>query len=339
MPHLSICIPSKRGFAASKRAIGEALTVAEARDAVVVISDNSGDAEKRAYWRDRSPRIRYHESSAQTAFQNFLASVAAADTEFVMVFGDDDGISVDPSIATVDLASLPADFMGVRPRTEVLVTGHGVVREKTFGIDELTPTGRIREYSMKAMGDNSAFYSIFRRRPYHDLMDLFVNRHPIKGSFIDWAMALALFSYGRMAYDPGLVYRYNADQWASFDKTKARNEEIFAAAGLPAHTDLYQPLLMMLDLFVFVARPGTPLSREEALDAIAVTAGDIMNGFLNDVTRRPEKFSPRMRYLVELAQAEMDAFARFQLGLVMIDDLKPGLKDDYLQFFNDVMKP
>ncbi len=338
MPLLSICMPTKRNLEASRRAILEALAVAEARDAVLVLSDNSGDAAKRAYWENRSPRIVYHLSEAPSAFHNFLEAVTVATTPFILVLGDDDGLRVDPSIIPVDLATLPADFMGVRPLTEVHVTGHGVVRRKDFGIEELTPTGRIREFSQKSGGDNSAFYSIFRRDVYRDLLKLFVERHPIRANFIDWAFSLALFSYGRMAYDPGLIYAYNADQWASIELTKARNREIFAAAGLPEHTDLYQPLLMAVDLFIFVARPGTPLTREDALNAISVTAGDVMNGFLNQVTREPEKYPQRLRYLVELALPETDAFARFQLGLVMLDDLKPGLKDAYAAFFQSTMQ-
>lgn len=337
MPLLSICLPTKRPFSTSRNAIEQALVVADLRDSLVVLSDNSGDPEKRAYWENRSPRIVYHPSKAGSALENFLEAVSVADTPFVLALGDDDGVSVDPHHPAVDLGGLPADYMGVRPLTHVHITGHGVLRKKDFGIDGLTPTERIREFSRKAGGDNSAFYSIYRREPYRDLLKHFVEHHPVKANFIDWALSLALFGYGRMAYDPGLIYHYNADQWASPEKTKAKNAEIFEAAGLPPHTDLYQPLIMAIDLFVFVARPGTPLTREDALDAVTVTAGDVMNGFINTVMREPEKYPERIRYLSQLVQAETDAFARFQLGLLMLEDLKPGLKDAYVDYFRSTM--
>lgn len=337
MPLLSICVPTKRPFSTSRSAIEQALAVADARDALVVVSDNSGDPQKRAYWQNRSPRIIYHGSKAGSALENFLEAVRVADTPFVLALGDDDGLSVDPHHPALDLADLPADYMGVRPMTHVHITGHGVLRIKDFGIAGLTPTERVREYSQKAGGDNSAFYSIYRREPYRDLLQHFVEHHPVKANFIDWALSLALFGYGRMAYDPGLIYHYNADQWASLEQTRTKNAEIFAEAGLPPHTDLYQPLLMAIDLFVLVARPGTPLSREEALDAVSVTAGDVMNGFLNTVMREPEKYPDRVRYLTQLAQAEADAFDRFQLALLILDDLKPGLKDAYVNYFRSTM--
>lgn len=333
MSLLTLCMPSNRNLEGSRRAIEQALAYCEARDAVLVISDNSDDAEKQAYWRGRSPRIRYLTSSGTDALTNFLASVTAADTPFILQIGDDDGLSIDPAQPAFDLSGLPADFMGVRVKTLVEITGHGIVRTKEFSIDAATPGERILEYSRKAEGDNSAFYSIFRREPYLNMMRLFQDHHPIKGGFIDWAMSLSLFAYGRMAYDPSTIYHYNADQWAGQERVEKKNLELFAAAGLPPHTTLFQPLLMALDVFIFVGRPGTPLSREAALNAISMASGGMLEGFLGAVTRNPDSYSETIRYIVDLAKAETDSFARFQLGLVMVDQLKPGLKDGYVAFY------
>nr|WP_316654635.1 hypothetical protein [uncultured Gellertiella sp.] len=333
MSQLSLCMPTNRNFARSKQAISEALAYCEARDAVLVLSDNSGDAEKQAYWRDRSPRIRYLTSSGTDAFTNYLASVMAATTPFILQIGDDDGIGIDPDVAPVDLAGLPADFIGVRPRTEVLVTGKGVVWEQTFSIDADTAAARVIEYCDKARNYNCAFYSIFRREPYTELMQLFASHHPTRGSFTDWALALALFAYGRAAYDPGTIFRYNADQWSDGARIAAKNIALFEAVGLPPETRLYQPLLMALDLFIFVCRPGTPLSPQQALEATGIAAGPILNGFLNQVVTRPQDYSETLRYLVDLAREEKEAFGRFQLALVMVDQLQAGLKDRYVSFY------
>ncbi|MBB4066930.1 hypothetical protein [Gellertiella hungarica] len=333
MSLLSICMPSNRNLAASRKSIEAALAFAEARDAQLIVADNSEDAEKAAWWQGRSDRLHMLDTRGKAVFDNYLATIMAAQTPFILQLGDDDMIGIDASVPSFDLATLPDDFMGVRPRTELTVTGQGVVRSKTFSIDSPTPSGRIREYSEKAKGDNSAFYSIFRREPYLGLMRLFGNHHPIKGGFADWAMALALFAYGRMAYDPSIIYQYNADQWSTPEKTAARNLQLFQDVGMPPHTTLFQPLLMTLDVFTFVARPGTPLSREEALDAMSVIGGEMLNGFLNQVVRQPKDYSEKIGYLAELARAETDAFARFQLALIMVDDLKPGLKDAYVRFY------
>lgn len=333
MPLLSLCMPSNRDLAGSRASIEAALAFAEARDAELLISDNSGDPAKEAHWRGRSPRIRYATSSGTTAFGNFLAALLMAETPFILNLGDDDSIGVDTSITPLDLAGLPADFMGVRPRTEVTVTGRGILRTKEFGIEEMTPSGRMREYFLKCGNDNCGFYSIYRREPYTNLIRLFAEKHPIKGDFIDWAMAFTLFAYGRMAYDPSIIYRYNYDQWATSAGIAEKNQRMFAAAGLPADTERFQPLLMALDMFVFLTRPGTPLTREQALDAVAMVAGDILNGFTNQVIREPQNYSEKMRYLVELARQEQNAFGRIQLGMIMVDELKPGLKDAYVAYY------
>ena len=334
MALLTICMPTRRDFAQSRAAIEAAVDFADAYGAEVVLSDNSGDPEKKAYWESRSPRIRYVPSTAPTAFDNFLHSVKAAATPFILQLGDDDSIAFSRAIRPVELASLPDDVMGVRPLTEVTVTGAGVVRRKEFGISQTTPSGRIREYSEKAAGDNSALYSVFRREVYTSLLELFALHHPTKGSFTDWAMALALFAYGRMIFDPSIIYRYNADQWSDQTKIAERNEELYRAAGIPPELgDSYQPLLMALDLFIFVTRPGTPLDRDGAIDAASIVAGDVLNGFLNQVARKPQDYTEKLRYLADLAGKEQNAFNRFQLGLIMADELKPGLKDAYVRYF------
>lgn len=333
MPLLSICMPSNRDLAGSRASIEAALAFAEARDAELVISDNSGDPAKEAHWRGRSPRIRYATSSGTTAFENFLATLLMARTPFILNLGDDDGIQIDSAVTPCDLSGLPADFMGVRPKTELTVTGVGIVRTKEFAIEALTAPERIREYFHKCGQDNCGFYSIYRREPYTNLIRLFAEKHPIKGDFVDWAMAFTLFAYGRMAYDPSIVYRYNYDQWATAAGIAEKNQRMFAAAGLPADTEKFQPLLMALDMFVFLARPGTPLTREQALDALAVVGGDILNGFINQVIRNPGDYSEKMRYLVELATQEQDTLGRMQLGMIMVDELKPGLKDAYVAFY------
>ncbi len=334
MALLSLCMPSNRNLAGSRAAIEGAIAFAEARDAELVISDNSGDVDKEAYWRDRSPRIRYQTASGTTAFQNFLATIVAARTPFVLQLGDDDAIGLDASIPAYDLAQLPADYMGVRPKTELTVTGHGVVRLKQFGIEGETAVERMLEYSRKSEGDNCGFYSIYRREPYLNLIRLFSEKHPIRGDYIDWAMAFALFAYGRMAYDPGIIYRYNADQWSSRAKVIEKNQQIFAAAGLPEYTEKYQPLLMTLDLFVFLMRPGTPLDRTQAVDAVSLVAGHFLNAFTNQVIRNPEQYSEKTRYLVELATKDPDAMNRLHIAMLMVDELKPGLKDAYVQYFH-----
>lgn len=333
MTLLSLCMPSNRKFEASRRSIETALEYCAARDAFLVVADNSGDAEKREYWSSHPSRLTYLNTDGFDVGRNFLAAIGAAETPFVMMMGDDDEIAFNEQIQPVDLASLPVDHLGVRPLTQVFLTGRGVVRVQEFGLVENDPVGRIMEYSKLAGGDNSAFYSIFRREPYADLMQLFADHHPTRGAYCDWAQVTALFAYGKMAYDPSTVFKYNKDQWSNIQKIEKQVVRLFVEAGLPADSEKYDALLRFLDLFVFLSRPRSPLAATESQEALAFLSGAFFNIYLRQVKQSPEKYSETMRYLADLALEEVDMMSRFHIALVMADNIKPGLKNGYIEFY------
>lgn len=337
MPFLTLCMPSNRDLENSRAAIESAVAYCEARDALLVVADNSGDPAKRAFWQNRSPRIRWHETPGTDANANFIAALSAADTEFVMLMGDDDQIASDPAVPLFDFAALPADFMGVRPKTQVFSSRRGVFREKTFSIGAAMPGERMVEYNEACGGDNSAFYSIFRREPYLGLMRFYTERHPTKGGYCDWALSLTLFAYGRMAYDPGTIFRYNYDQWSTTDQLEAKTRDIYRKAGLPEDAKRFEMLLMFLDVYVFLARRDSPLSRDEALNGLTAAAHLIMNGFIRRVDEAPAAYDETIRYIVDLARAERDIDSRFQLGVAMTEYVQPGLKDRYVAFYHQAL--
>lgn len=333
MTMLSLCMPSNRKFEASRRAIETALAYCAARDAFLVIADNSGDTEKREHWSRHSSRLTYLITDGLDVGQNFLAAIDAAQTPFVMMMGDDDEIEFNPQLQTVDLASLPVDHLGVRPMTQVVMTSRGVVNVQKFSISGSDPAARIREYIKAAGGSNSAFYSIFRKEPYLALMELFNKHHPTKGGYCDWVQVIALFAYGKMAYDPSTIFKYNMDQWSSMDMIQQQGTRLFVEAGLPADAKKYEGLLQFLDLFVFLSRPRSPLSEEDAQNARAFLSLDYFTIYLNFVKETPEKYSKTMKYLTDLALKELEVDTRFHIALMMADDIKPGLKNGYIEFY------
>ena len=337
MPFLTICMPSNRDLEKSRAAITSALAYCEARDALLVVCDNSGDAAKQAAWEGASPRLIYRQTPGTDANANFLAALRTAETEFVLLMGDDDEIRSDPDVPLFDFAALPADFMGVRPKTEVFSSRQGVFRVKSFSILAEQAGDRLIEYNEACDGDNSAFYSIFRREPYVALMGFYTDKHPTKGGYCDWALSLSLFGYGRMAYDPGTVFRYNYDQWETTALLDDKTRDIYSKAGLPADAKRYEMLLMFLDVFIFLARRDSPLAPEQALHGLTVAAGMMLNGFIRRVDAAPHLYDESIRYIVDLAREERDIGSRFQLGLAMTEYVQPGLKDRYVAFYKLAM--
>lgn len=338
MMQLSIFMPSNRDFAQSRQAIETALAYCEARDAILILADNSGDDAKQAHWKDRFARLRYLDTTGRDGSGNFMAALREADTPFVLPMGDDDEIRLDPAAPPLDLAALPADHIGVRPVTEVWAPDKGVLRIKDFSITAATPAERILEYNDAAQGDNSAFYSIFRRDPYLDLMELFNRHHPTKAGYCDWGLVMALFSYGKMALDRATVFRYNSTVWADAEASARKNIRLYTDAGLPAEALKYSALLLYLDLFVFIAFPKAPLTPAERMNAIAMLGG-ALTPFLHAVRNAPDEHGETMRYLAELAEQEQDAMGRFHIALVMANQIQEGLKDRYLAYYSQAMAP
>ena len=124
-------------------------------------------------------------------------------------------------------------MIGVRPVTQIWTLADGVRQTERFPLIETTPGGRLFEYSRKARGNNSSYYSIFRSAPFLSLMRLFVEEHPTKGGYIDWAICLALFASGRVLHDPSLVYRYDLGRWAEAESLRQTKAKLFTDAGLP----------------------------------------------------------------------------------------------------------
>jgi hypothetical protein len=337
MSLLTICMPSKRTLEGSRPSIDSAYAFCKARGAVAVVADNSGDPEKAAYLATLAPFVIRVESSAPDAVANFTFAIGQATTPFVMLMGDDDFLHHLPGRPSIDLSTLPADHVGVRPMTEVFIPDKGTIRRKEFAIANSDPAGRIHEYLGVAGGDNSAFYSIFRREPYLSLLDLFNAAHPTRGAYCDWSQVEAMFSCGKMAYDGSILFRYNFHQWSTPELIAESDRKLYTSAGLSEDSNRYMVLLRYLDTFIMVARAGSPLGRSRALDAAQRGVTPFMEGFVRTVRQHPENYDAEFRYLVDMAAASGDHMEKLQIAFLMADRVKPGLKDGYVSFFRAAM--
>lgn len=337
MPELSICMPSHRNLADSRQAIESAIAYCDARDAILIVSDNSGDAEKQAWLEGLSPRLVYIDSASTSATENMLTSLDAASTPFVLPMGDDDQILSVPGETAVDLASLPFDYVGVLPVSEPFSGRHGALGRKAFSLTEEESGERIAKYVAEARGNNSCYYSIYRRDVFVALTHLFLEHHPTKGSYCDWALSLALVSYGKMAHDPSTVFRYNMDNWDSAEKVADMYAGLFRNAGLPDGAEKYERLLMFLDLFVLATRAGSPLSQEQRQKVGKDVVNRMLGEFIRQVADAPESYDGTIRHLATMALEETNSFTQFQIGMMMADRVQPGLKDRYVHFVKQAM--
>ncbi|MCM2293733.1 glycosyltransferase [Allorhizobium sp. BGMRC 0089] len=331
MPALTLCMPSRRPLAEARASIDSALAFCEARDALLVISDNSGEAEKRAALEQISPRLIWLESQAENAFANMFNAVSAATTPFIMLIGDDDAIVADEGIEAVDLDDIPFDHIGLLPVIETFGPDGQTVATRAFALEDETAAERMFAY-LSFVTDNAAFYSIFRREIWLSVMDLFLRHHPTKGAYADWALTLSLFSSGKMGKDDTIRYRYNASRWQTAEQVETMRASLLKEAGLPEMAMHFETLLLFLDVFVLVNRVGSPLSIDERQQLGKHTVNRLLGAFVQKVAETPALYGEDILQLAEMVLDEKDSFTQFQLAMLMAERLQPGLKDKYIAF-------
>jgi len=332
MAELTICMPSRRPLDGSRAAIDSALAFCEARDALLIVSDNSGDAAKKAHLKALSPRLTYIESDSDSAYANMFRAVEAASTPFIMPMGDDDAILFDPAASALDLDDLGFDYIGVLPTTESFVPGAEQSHVQGFSLEQDNAGERLIAYIQNSPINNAGFYSILRREVWLSTMDLFLRAHPTKAGSSDWALTLSMFSAGKMAHDPSICYRYNAEKWAGAAQIETTIRDIMVEAGLPEEAVRYQTLFLFLDVFVLINRVGSPLSIDERQRLGKLTVNHFLGAFIKEVADNPTLYAEGITGLAEMALDETDSFSQFQLAVLMGERLKPGLKDKYVAF-------
>jgi hypothetical protein len=335
---LSILLPSNRKLADSRRSIETALAFCEKRDAMLIVSDNSRDPEKRELLKNASPRLRYIEPPDTTLHTNLRSVFAAADTEFVMMMGDDDELFVSPKDEPLDLGRVPPDCIGVRPLIAVMNSEGRVMRVKDFSILDQMPGARIMRYNDSAGGDNAAFYSIFRRKPYTDLMLFYLDHHPLKAGFCDWALASVMFSFGRLPYDPGIVFKYNYHQWDRDEKLNAQIDGFYTAVGLPVTARRFKLLLLYLDIVILASHRGSPLDEAGKRDVMTTAGRPILDGLLKTIREDPEAFDDQTKAEAEALVVKLNVERQLEAGIDMADRIQPGLSERYRAFHRAAME-
>ncbi|MDO9418710.1 hypothetical protein [Pararhizobium sp.] len=337
MPLLSICLPSNRNLKDSLVAIESALAYADAVDCLVILSDNSGDPEKRVYFEGRSPRLTYLIPPDDSAMTNMMNTLKAVTTPFLMPMGDDDEIYKVEGEERFDLEALPMDFIGVRPQTQIWTRSNGVLQTERFTIDADGSDERILEYNLKACGNNSIYYSVFRSDYFRPLLNIFEQAHPTQGGYCDWALCFTLFAGGKMAYDPATLYRYDFGRWAEKDSAEEARLKLFRTVGLPEKAEDFSSLLTFADLHVFLMLGSLPLTTDQRSAALVMNCRIALSTFLRKVRDEPEKYDEISRYLAGMIEENPNVDNAFQISVMLMDSIQPGLKDRYVSFYQQAI--
>lgn len=327
----SVCMPSNRDFANSRRAIETSLAFCEMRGGLLIVSDNSRDPEKARHWSGASEHLIFLGDAPENSGENALNVLRAAKTPFLLPIGDDDELLFDAQKTPIDLSTLGEDYVGVKPLTEIFSDGRGTINQRAFSLEEDRPGQRLRQFWALNGGDNTAFYSFFRTEAYMALQEFFLANHPTRGVFSDWQLSMALIVQGKLAFDPSVVYRYNIEAWYSAEQIAEKARESYLAVGLPYDFEKYRLLIRAMDLFVFVGRRGA-LSRTDTYDVQSQEVGDMLNLAMWEVVDSPNLYPAEALDLAQKGIAERNPALKFLLAASVLDTIIPGMKGRYIAF-------
>lgn len=332
---LSIGILSNRNFAASHEAIESAIHFCRKNKYQLVVSDNSGDAEKETKLRAlmQEENLRYIKSPACTMTENWFNTFNGTDGDFVLIMGDDDRIfSFGESPAFTDL---PKNVVGIRPNLVGYTEPAGISRLNFSPIQSPSAPDRIVEHLKTSNGANMGIFTFWRREIYKSIMDLWFLHYPTKGTYSDWAVMNGLVSSGNVILDPMSCYFYNLQNWvgdAAFIQSQI--EKAFIVSGLPAGASDYAIFFNAIDSFIFINRADSPLSAEERLPSAMFCLDLCLKQYIQNLPQNSKHVSGMKILKLSQKLAETDSLPKlFQLILDIIATIQPGLEDRYKTFY------
>ncbi|KAA3516816.1 hypothetical protein GOZ96_11115 [Agrobacterium vitis] len=332
MSQLSIVVPSRRSLVQSRFSLETAVICAEKLDAVLIVSDNSGDPAKAEWLQGLGGRVRYLHSSAEDAVANLVNALDHVATPFLMPFADDDAVYVLDGLPVGDLSSLPQDVIGVRPRTMIWRDDAGVADVVTANLDADGPSARIQQYVDTTGGNNALYYSIFRSQLFAGVLKTFNAHHPTRGAYCDWSFVAAFLCCGKVLHDPALIYCYDLGQWNSVATLETSFDTLLLQVGLPATARHYHEFLLFLDLHSLLGWRGLPFAPHDRGDGLQANIRFNLRVFCNRVARQPDLYPQEVKDAVVALGNSTDPETLFATILPVADSLRPGLAGEYRRY-------
>lgn len=338
-PLFSICIPTHRPLAQTRRSIQSAYDYCKRNNYGLSVSDSSQDEDKRAWLKEllQGPNMTHIDSPPCGMIQNWSQAFNATTTTFVMIMGDDDAIfEYDDG---PDYSNIPDDIAGVRPSILSYHKQSGIYRSFNAPISSEHGAQRVVEYIGRAQGANAGVICFWRRSVLAPVMDLWFHHHPTKGNYCDWAVMSALSSAGKIISHPTVSYFYNAHNWyGDTQHIRSQVEKSYALGGLHPGAAAYERIFNALDSYIFTNFTASPLTYEDRFIAAVYS----MNTYLEPYLKTPYESRndssnkhPNAKKIDELCRSlhGLDAVPDILNILIEImEAIQPGLADRYRAF-------
>lgn len=341
VPSISIFIPSNRPLGSAWPSILSGLETAKVTGAEVIVSDNSGDAQKQekleAIAHSDSVSLRYIHSPGATESVNWRAAIDGTTGTFVAPLADDDFLSViEPN--SFKLAPISEDVVGIKPQIVLWTPDVGITRVNNFPLSGNTALERVQQYSQWAQGNNTTLFSFVRRDLVISLHEILRDWHPTYGNYIDWALVYAYVSSGRYVVNPNLQYVYVNQNWSGpTDLIEQRIVSQYTKVGLPAEAAYFALLLQGIDAFILIARRESPVPVRERLEAARWVLHLHRELFLQQYRASTSDWPPELEILVRRIAASGDTESLLNGMMRVLGEFGSELAQNYARFYHAVI--
>ena len=334
---LSICIPSNRNLEESKRSISSAIGFCENTQSELVVSDNSGDKQKDELW-SKVPLsflkfLPFDNKGSGTWIDNWYNGITNCSGKFVGIVSDDDLI-IDINSSEVEYKDInEEDLIGIKPAIPLWNKSTGIYKINNFNIDANTAKERIIQYYKNASGNNTTYYSFYRKSDLNDIFSLLLN-HPTKGGYIDWAITISLVATGKVLVDSSKMLIYRNTNWfgdAKYIENQARG--LYEQCNLKKNSFFYQRVFRAIDCFILIMRKNSRIATDEKIEAAEFVLNENLTLFFKDFKDNIDKFEEHEKNEIKKINIETNIETKLNYILNILYNHMPSLKEDYEKFY------
>ena len=336
---LSICIPSKRDLEESKGSISSAIGFCDSTGSELVISDNSGNNEKSEMWNKIPlPFMKYiknDDKSNSKWSDNWYKGIKNCSGKYIGVLSDDD-ILVDLEKSVLDYKDINiSDVIGIKPIISLWSTDAGIYKLNKYNIDGNSALERVKQYHEMAAGNNTTYYSFFKREILKDIYDL-LKYHPTKGGYIDWAITSTCLASGKVLVDGTKLLIYKNNNWyGDLEFINKQALKLYTDCGLGKIGFQMEFLLKALDVFILIMRKNSNLPIDEKLEAAEFLLNHNLELFIkSNNSSKKNSYSIQLRDEISKISLDESIELRLKKSLNVLDMAFPSdLAPNYRLFY------
>ena len=333
---LSICIPSKRNLEESRASISSAIGFCDITGSELVVSDSSGEKNKSEMWNNIPlPFMNYlkNENKKESKWSdNWYNGIQNCSGNFIGVVSDDD-IIVNLEKSVVDYKEISqTDLAGIKPIISLWNSKQGIYELNNFNINGNTAIERIKQYHDLSAGNNTTYYSFFKKEILNDIYKL-LTYHPTKGGYLDWPIARACVASGKVLTDETKLLVYKNNNW--FGDQEFINKQamkLYEDCDLGVIGCYMSDLFHALDTFILIMRKKSNVPFDEKLEAAEYALDFHLNRLIDNYNRGPHFFK-QVANEIEKINIEENIALKLKNALNILKVQFPNLVNDYLLFY------